>query len=43
MKVLVLNNAVPFVRGGAEELADYLVYRLNRLRGVEAALLLSDY
>jgi glycosyltransferase involved in cell wall biosynthesis len=39
MRVLVLNNAFPFVRGGAEELADELVIRLNATRGVEAELL----
>lgn len=39
MKVLVLNNAAPFIRGGAEELADHLVARLVRIRGVEAELL----
>lgn len=39
MKVLVLNNGVPFMRGGAEELADELVRRLNGLRGVEAELM----
>ena len=39
MKVLVLNNAAPFIRGGAEELADCLVRRLNATKGVEAELL----
>ena len=39
MKVLVLNNAAPFIRGGAEELADCLVQRLNETNGVEAELL----
>jgi glycosyltransferase involved in cell wall biosynthesis len=39
MKVLVVNNAVPFIRGGAEELADHLVRRLNATDGVEAELL----
>jgi glycosyltransferase involved in cell wall biosynthesis len=39
MKVLVLNNAAPFIRGGAEELADELVRRLNRTKGIEAELL----
>jgi hypothetical protein len=38
MKVLVINNAAPFVRGGAEELADHLVLRLNATKGVEAEL-----
>ena len=28
MKIVVLNNAVPFVRGGAEFLGDWLVHRL---------------
>jgi glycosyltransferase involved in cell wall biosynthesis len=39
MRVLVLNNAAPFIRGGAEELADQLVLRLNATAGVEAELL----
>jgi glycosyltransferase involved in cell wall biosynthesis len=39
MKVLVVNNAVPFIRGGAEELADHLVRRLNATPGVAAELL----
>jgi glycosyltransferase involved in cell wall biosynthesis len=39
MKVLVVNNAVPFIRGGAEELADHLVRNLNATPGVEAELL----
>lgn len=39
MKVLVVNNAAPFIRGGAEELADQLVLRLNMVPGVEAELL----
>jgi len=39
MRVLVVNNAAPFIRGGAEELADQLVRRLNATRGVEAELL----
>lgn len=38
MKIAVLNNAVPFVRGGAESLADWLTERL-RARGFEAILL----
>lgn len=37
MKVVVLNNGVPFVRGGAEHLADSLVHEL-RVRGHEAEL-----
>lgn len=39
MKVLVVNNAAPFIRGGAEELADNLVRELNATRGVESELL----
>jgi glycosyltransferase involved in cell wall biosynthesis len=39
MKILVVNNAAPFVRGGAEELADNLVTQLNAARGVTAELL----
>ena len=39
MKVLVVNNAAPFIRGGAEELADNLVRQLNATRGVEGELL----
>ena len=39
MKVLVVNNAVPFIRGGAEELADNLVRRLNDTPGVQSELL----
>jgi len=39
MKVLVVNNAAPFIRGGAEELADNLVRQLNRTQGVESELL----
>jgi glycosyltransferase involved in cell wall biosynthesis len=35
MKVAVLNNSVPFLRGGAEHLADSLVAQL-RLRGHQA-------
>jgi glycosyltransferase involved in cell wall biosynthesis len=37
MKVLVLNNGVPFIRGGAEHLADSLVRELQ-VRGHEAQL-----
>ena len=37
--MLVINNAAPFIRGGAEEFADELVRRLNKTRGVEAELL----
>ena len=39
MKVLVVNNAAPFIRGGAEELADHLVRQLNATKGVESELL----
>jgi glycosyltransferase involved in cell wall biosynthesis len=39
MKVLVVNNAAPFVRGGAEELADNLTAQLNLRAGVSAELL----
>lgn len=39
MKVLVVNNAAPFIRGGAEELADNLVRQLNLTSGVESELL----
>lgn len=39
MKVLVVNNAAPFIRGGAEELADNLVRQLNATPGVESELL----
>lgn len=39
MKVLVVNNAAPFIRGGAEELADHLVRQLNATDGVQAELL----
>ena len=39
MKILVVNNAVPFVWGGAEELALNLMRQLNALKGVEAELL----
>lgn len=39
MNVLVVNNAAPFVRGGAEELADHLVRQLNATKGVSAELM----
>ena len=39
MKVLVLNTMVPFLRGGAEALAEQLVRRLNATQGVQAELL----
>src|SRR5215813_4924830 len=38
MKVLVLNNMVPFLRGGAEALADEIVRRLNATKGIQAEL-----
>ena len=39
MKILVVNNMAPFIRGGAEELADHLVANLRRVKGVSAELL----
>ena len=39
MKVLVVNNAAPFLRGGAEALADHLVRQLDATPGVESELL----
>lgn len=39
MKILVLNNAAPFIRGGAEELADNLALQLNARPGIEAEVL----
>jgi glycosyltransferase involved in cell wall biosynthesis len=39
VKILVVNNAEPFVRGGAELLAEHLVDRLNMVEGTEAELL----
>jgi glycosyltransferase involved in cell wall biosynthesis len=39
MNVLVVNNAAPFVRGGAEELADHLVRQLKATPGVDAELM----
>jgi len=38
MKVLVLNNMVPFLRGGAEALAEEIVRRLNVTHGIQAEL-----
>jgi glycosyltransferase involved in cell wall biosynthesis len=38
MNVLVLNNMVPFLQGGAEALASNLVFKLNATRGVRAEL-----
>lgn len=39
MRVLIVNNAVPFIWGGAEELALNLNKQLNGLKGVEAEIL----
>jgi glycosyltransferase involved in cell wall biosynthesis len=39
MKVLIVNNAVPFIWGGAEELAVNLDQQLNALKGVESEIL----
>jgi glycosyltransferase involved in cell wall biosynthesis len=39
MKVLVVNNMAPFLRGGAEALAEEIVRRLNATKGIEAELL----
>jgi glycosyltransferase involved in cell wall biosynthesis len=39
VKILVVNNMAPFIRGGAEELADHLVANLQRTKGVSAELL----
>lgn len=39
MNILVLSNAAPFVRGGAEELAENLVANLRKQRGIDAELL----
>jgi glycosyltransferase involved in cell wall biosynthesis len=38
MNVLVLNNMVPFIRGGAELLADNLLQNFNATRGIRAEL-----
>jgi glycosyltransferase involved in cell wall biosynthesis len=38
MKVLVLNNMVPFLRGEAEALAEEIVRRLNVTHGIQAEL-----
>ncbi len=38
MKILVVNNMIPFVHGGAEDLANYLVFHLERI-GHEVGLL----
>ena len=39
MKVLIVNNMVPFLWGGAEALADNLVQKLNATPGVRAELI----
>lgn len=39
MNILVLSNAAPFVRGGAEELAENLVSRLCERKGIQAELI----
>ena len=39
MKILVVTNMAPFVRGGAEALATHLVHNLNSSAGVQAELL----
>lgn len=39
MRILVVNNMAPFIRGGAEALADHLVANINSVRGVSAELL----
>jgi glycosyltransferase involved in cell wall biosynthesis len=39
VKILVVNNMAPFVRGGAEELADHLVANLQKVKGVSAELM----
>ncbi|HEY8616139.1 glycosyltransferase family 4 protein [Phenylobacterium sp.] len=39
MKVLVVNNAAPFIKGGAEFLAEALTARLNATPGVAAELM----
>ena len=39
MNLLVLTNAAPFIRGGAEELAENLVSNLCARRGVQAELI----
>jgi glycosyltransferase involved in cell wall biosynthesis len=42
MKVLVLTNMAPFIRGGAEELTEHLVLNLNR-QGVNAEAMRIPY
>lgn len=39
MKILVVNNMAPFIRGGAEALADHLVENLRLTPGISAELL----
>ena len=39
MKVLIVTNMAPFIRGGAELLADHLCAQLNRTPGVTAEVL----
>lgn len=39
MNILVLSNAAPFVRGGAEELAENLVANLSARKGIQAELI----
>jgi glycosyltransferase involved in cell wall biosynthesis len=39
VKVLIVNNMAPFVRGGAELLAEHLCTRLNRTPGVQSEVL----
>ena len=39
MKVLIINNAVPFIRGGAEALANALTSKLNESPNISAELL----
>ena len=39
MNILVLSNAAPFVRGGAEELAENLVANLCARKGIQAELI----
>ena len=39
MKVLIVNNAVPFTWGGAEELALNLAHEINAKKGMEAEIM----
>lgn len=43
MKVLVVNNAVPFIKGGAEFLAEALTERLGAVPGVSAELMRAPF